>query len=85
MTLSDAVEFLEKGDWEAAHRIAQNDESSLGSWAHGIVHMMEGDLSNAGYWYKRAGRELADPDRVAEEISSLKEALKEQVSKRPEL
>ena len=81
MTLLDAVEFLEKGDWEAAHRIAQEDESSLGSWAHGIVHLMEGDLSNAGHWYKRAGRELANPDRVAEEIVSLKEALKEQVSK----
>ena len=77
MTLSDAVGFLEKGDWEAAHRIAQNDESALGSWAHGIVHIMEGDLKNAGYWYERAGRALADPDRVAEEISSLKEALKE--------
>ncbi len=80
MTLLDAVEFLEKGDWEAAHHIAQEDESSLGSWAHGIVHMMEGDLSNAGHWYERAGRALADPDRVAEEIASLKEALKEQVS-----
>ncbi len=72
MTLSDAVEFLEQGDWEAAHRIAQNDESPLGSWAHGIVHMMEGDLANAGYWYKRAGRELADTNRINDEIAALK-------------
>lgn len=73
MTLSDAVEMLEKGDWEGAHSIAQKDESALGSWAHGIVHIMEGDLSNAGYWYKQAGRELADPNRITEEIAALKE------------
>lgn len=73
MTLSDAVEMLEKGDWEGAHSIAQKDESALGSWAHGIVHIMEGDISNAGYWYKRAGRELADPNRITEEIAALKE------------
>lgn len=84
MTLSDAVEMLEKGDWQGAHGIAQKDESALGSWAHGIVHIMEGDLSNAGHWYKRAGRELADPERIAEEISSLKEALTERANEQPD-
>lgn len=75
MTLRRAVEFLENGDWEAAHSIAQKDESELGSWAHGIVHLMEGDLSNAGYWYKRAGRESAEPGNIAQEISALKDRL----------
>ncbi len=84
MTLSDAVEMLEKGDWQGAHSIAQKDESALGSWAHGIVHIMEGDLSNAGHWYERAGRALADPERIAEEISSLKEALTERANERPD-
>ena len=73
MTLADAVELLEKGDWEGAHSIARKEKTPLGSWAHGIVHIMEGDLSNAGYWYKRAGRELADPNRIVEEIAALKE------------
>lgn len=75
MTLRRAVEFLENGDWEAAHSIAQKDESELGSWAHGIVHLMEGDLSNAGYWFKRAGRESAEPGNIAQEISALKDRL----------
>ncbi len=75
MTLKRAVELLETGDWQAAHSIAQNDESELGSWAHGIVHLMEGDLSNAGHWYKRAGRELAEPGDIALEISALKDAI----------
>ena len=72
MTLLRAVELLENGDWEAAHNIAQKDESELGSWAHGIVHLMEGDLSNAAYWYKRAGRKPAELSHIAQEISALK-------------
>ena len=73
MALLKAVELLENGDWEAAHSIAQKDETELGSWAHGIVHLMEGDISNAGYWYKRAGREPAAPGNIAQEISALKD------------
>jgi hypothetical protein len=28
-------------------------EVDLSCWAHGIVHMLEGDTSNARYWYRR--------------------------------
>lgn len=45
-----------RGDWEAAHTCAQNDESAAGSWVHAYLHRKEGDLGNAGYWYARAGR-----------------------------
>lgn len=75
MTLLRAVELLENGDWKAAHNIVQNDESEPGSWAHGIVHLMEGDLPNAAYWYKRASREPAEPCDIAQEISALKHHL----------
>ena len=51
-----AVKYLEAGEWKAAHELVQKDASSLGCWAHGIVHMLEGDLGNARYWYRRAGR-----------------------------
>ena len=57
-SLQQAVLHLEQGEWEAAHRIVQEDESPLSSWAHGVVHLMEGDVGNARYWYGRAGREL---------------------------
>ncbi len=71
-TLNDAIRFLEDGDWQAAHGIVQKDSSSLGSWAHGIVHIMEGDMRNAGHWYGRAGRELPDASAVADEVAALK-------------
>ena len=70
-TLSDAIELLEQGDWEAAHSIVQADDTETGAWAHGIVHMMEGDRRNAGYWYGRAGRELPGQDAIADEIAAI--------------
>lgn len=48
--LAKAVALLEKGDWQAAHVIAQKDEQSpLPCWIHGVVHVLEGDLENARY------------------------------------
>lgn len=75
--LVTAVSHLERGDWEAAHRIVQEDESPLSCWAHGIVHLMEGDEGNAGYWYRRAGRPLPAPDtgRIRAEIRKLRSAV----------
>ena len=65
--LRSAVAHLEKGDWKAAHEIVQKDEESeLSCWAHGIVHVMEGDLSNAAYWYRHAGRQTAKSSLDAE-------------------
>ena len=45
-----------KGDWTKAHDSAQQDESRDGSWVHAYLHRKEGDSSNAGYWYGRAGK-----------------------------
>ncbi len=73
-TLNDAIQHLENGDWASAHGIVQADSTQLGSWAHGIVHTMEGDLKNAGYWYERADRTLPDPPQIDAEIAALKMA-----------
>ena len=75
--LTEAVRLLEEGDWEAAHVIAQENSSARGSWAHGIVHLMEGDLANARYWYRRAGRDLQRDWNIADELHALKQALTE--------
>jgi hypothetical protein len=45
-----------KGDWDAAHRLAQSEDDAEGAWVHAYLHRVEGDLSNAGYWYRRAGK-----------------------------
>ena len=45
-----------KGDWNRAHQCAQEDHGPTGSIVHAYLHRKEGDLSNAGYWYRHAGR-----------------------------
>ena len=45
-----------KGSWDRAHESAQQDEGSEGAWVHAYLHRKEGDISNAGYWYGRAGK-----------------------------
>jgi len=74
--LRSAVAHLERGNWQAAHRIVQEDEESpLSCWAHGIVHVMEGDLPNARYWYRQAKRLFPNEFSVAAEIAALKELI----------
>ena len=77
MPLARAVRHLEAGEWEAAHAIVQQDASRLGCWAHGIVHLIEGDLDNAQYWYRRAHRPMPHPNVVPAEIAALKASLTE--------
>ena len=70
--LKKALALLEAGDWQGAHVIVQEDEDSpLACWAHGIVHMLEGDTGNARYWYRRAKRELPQPFDVTSELAAL--------------
>jgi len=74
--LAAALQLLDRGDWKAAHEIVQRDEASPAScWAHGIVHLMEGDLSNARYWYREAGRAFPRRVSIQDEIKALKASL----------
>lgn len=45
-----------KNDWNGSHHIAQDINDNNGSWVHAYLHRKEGDLSNARYWYSRAGK-----------------------------
>ncbi len=54
-----------KGDWEAAHDIAQDMHNNMGCWIHAYLHRKEGDDWNAGYWYRQAGKSF--PNSTLEE------------------
>jgi hypothetical protein len=76
--LREAVAHLERGDWQSAHEIVQADEdSALACWAHGIVHIMEGDLPNARYWYGQAKRPFPAKPATDAEIDAFRQALVE--------
>jgi hypothetical protein len=55
-----------KGDWVRAHESAQQDEGVEGSWVHAYLHRKEGDLGNAAYWYRRAGKSVCREPLSAE-------------------
>jgi hypothetical protein len=44
------------GNWVRAHECAQADPGPAGAAVHAYLHRKEPDLSNARYWYSRAGR-----------------------------
>lgn len=57
-------------NWDSAHHVAQSINNDIGSWIHAYLHRIEGDLSNATYWYQRANRPLyqGSQEDEAEEI-----------------
>ena len=54
-----AMWWAAKGDWDKAHKIVMNEESADAAWVHAYLHRVEGDLPNAGYWYRTAGKPVA--------------------------
>ena len=62
-----AMWHAKAGQWEPAHEIAQEIKTPTGSWIHAFLHREEGDLSNANYWYRRAGKVMPSNLSIAEE------------------
>jgi hypothetical protein len=69
--------YAAKGNWDTAHETVQDDESKDSAWVHAYLHRVEGDASNAAYWYRRAGRPVAN-EPLEKEWQSLVETLLQQ-------
>ena len=54
-----ALWWAAKGDWNQAHKIVQDEDDADAAWVHAYLHRVEGDLGNAGYWYRQAGQPVA--------------------------
>ena len=52
-----AIWYAVKDNWDMAHNIVQDINTQTASWIHAYLHRVEGDISNAHYWYDRAGME----------------------------
>jgi len=66
-----------KGDWDQAHRCAQEQDDAIGAAVHAYLHRKEGDLANARYWYARADRAPATGTLDAEWSALVGELLRE--------
>jgi hypothetical protein len=54
-----ALWWAARGHWDEAHKIVQDEASADAAWVHAYLHRVEGDLGNAGYWYRQAGKPVA--------------------------
>lgn len=54
----EALWHAGKGEWDKAHQIVQDMNDRLSARIHAYLHRQEGDLSNARYWYERAGIQM---------------------------
>jgi hypothetical protein len=61
-----ALWLAAKGHWEQAHALVQDDESREAAWVHAYLHRVEGDPSNASYWYARARQPVFEGDHEGE-------------------
>ncbi|MBV9852490.1 MAG: hypothetical protein JO250_22725 [Armatimonadetes bacterium] len=64
-----------KGNWHEAHERLQDADDRDSAWVHAYLHRKEGDLSNAGYWYRRAEQPVASGPLEAEWESLVKALL----------
>jgi hypothetical protein len=65
--------LLRLGCWTESHSVAQDVQSAEGSYWHGIIHRMEPDSANAGYWFRQTGKHPIFPEllrRTAEILRS---------------
>ena len=70
----EALWWAAKGDWEKAHTIVMDDDSRESAWVHAYLHRVEGDLPNAGYWYRTAGKPVC-ADALEREWTAITAAL----------
>lgn len=70
-----ALNLASEGKWDEAHRLIQEHSDARSCLIHGYLHRVEGDLDNAGYWYRRAGETMPE-NTLQEEVKRLYELMR---------
>ena len=74
--LLDILALMREGQWTEAHNLVQRDESTTAAWLHALLHVQEGDLEDAEYWYGKAGRNFRSRGSLNEELDALEAYLR---------
>lgn len=75
--LLDVLALLRDGHWTQAHDQVQRHDSPEAAWLHALVHVQEGDLEDAEYWYGKAGRDWRRRLSLDEELDALARELRD--------
>lgn len=59
--------------WHEAHEAIQDEKDSMSAAVHAYLHRKEGDIWNANYWYRQAGRKPFKGSLDAEWASLIEE------------
>jgi hypothetical protein len=78
--LHQVLQDLRAAHWNAAHDLVQKDDSMLGAWLHGILHLQEGDLEDAENWDDRANRHFRSRGRLEDELALFETALEQHLT-----
>ena len=65
-----ALWYAMNNNWDMAHNIVQDISTDTASWIHAYLHRVEGDLSNANYWYNRASK-IASTESLESELNNI--------------
>lgn len=55
-----ALWYDAKGNWSQAHSLVDSLSNGNAASVHAYLHRVEGDNTNAGYWYRKAGKKMPD-------------------------
>ena len=74
--LLQAIELALADQWDAAHNLVQQHEGdATAAWIHAVLHKIEGDLGNARYWYRLAGKSEREGDEPRAELVAIRAGL----------
>ncbi len=54
------LDLAREGSWDESHKLVQQYSDKLSCLIHAYLHRVEGEISNANYWYRRAGVDMPD-------------------------
>ncbi|PHM21786.1 MAG: hypothetical protein CK604_00460 [Curvibacter sp. PD_MW3] len=74
--LLDILALMRQGKWNEAHNLVQLDDSGAAAWLHALLHVQEGDLEDAEYWYEKSGRNFRRRGSLREELDELEANLR---------
>jgi len=63
--------------WQEAHEAVQDEKDAISAAVHAYLHRKEGDIWNANYWYRNAGRKAFQGSLDAEWKMLIEETCRE--------